>query len=210
MKYFHVNVSNVNITEDIIINAVDQFFKNDLKYYSETTIFKTQLKVSSSTEDIKTLTLKQIHTNSIKDQITLAATFNISINKISEFLNEEILADYLTISYEILDSNKEESKFIATTPDIFDIYLKSDSLEFNDLEFNQINAFEMDIVPILINKEIFSKILRIFFKYYISQLPKSFHILTQLDVRLEDNNLKPVSCAQIHNNIEFNELLEVL
>src|SRR6266516_1886197 len=108
MKYFHVNVSNVNITEDIIINAVDQFFKNDLKYYSETTIFKTQLKVSSSTEDIKTLTLKQIHTNSIKDQITLAATFNISINKISEFLNEEILADYLTISYEILDSNKEE------------------------------------------------------------------------------------------------------
>ncbi len=209
MKSFHVNVSNVNVTKDIIINAVDLFYKYELKHYSDSTLFKTWLKITDKNNESKTLSLKQIHNNTEENLIMLKMTFIESVYNIENYLNENIKAEYLTIVYDIYNSPVLFSHFKSTNPAAIEKHLTEGSGRTFDLTCDRINGFGADLFSIYFNKDIFTKILQIYFNEVLSEISNDQKILTQLDVRLDDE-FKNISLSQIHTNNDFEKLLEIL
>jgi len=208
-KFFY-KISDSIITKEIIDHAVKLFFTQHLKDYSDLTYFKTQLKISNKKDEVITLTSEQTHNNSSKDLINLINSFYKSIENIEKFLNKKIEGEFLIITYQKIDSRIIfESSFNFNNPDKLDKLLNNIKIETTELEIDKTYYYIFETLPILINKEYFSKIFKIFLKKFLSLLPNNIYIETQLGVILDKKN-KIISYVQINKNNEFNELLDVL
>ncbi len=208
-KFFY-KISDSIITKEIIDHAIKLFFTQHLKDFSDHTYFKTQLIILTIKNEVITLTPEQTHNNSSKDLTKLINSFYKSLEILEKFLNKNLKGEFLIINFEKIDSYLvSKSNFNVMNPDIIDNLLENFKVKTKKLEINKNYVLNFEILPILINKETFSKILKLFFKIKLSLLPNDLYINTQL-AAIVDKEIKIISCVQIHKNNEFDKLFDVL